>query len=263
MHKASNKVKHSLLWIGICLAISGCYKQSEGCIDKLASNYTPTSEQGCKDCCTWPQAKWEFTHVWKDTLVQFNKKLTANDVDTFVLIDQNFYLTLVSYQEPSPFDILDSISLPSINEGRSLKRNAVLVKKNQTSTNIHRFKGNESISELNLQIGLDEIYNQVSTEDAEKVDLLKSSQGMRVNNDYLAYKLTMARGENLADTITLNLEMPTMIVLSRQVNLISGNDVVLKLTFDYDILLENINFELDSPTVIQEKLERQIGKSFY
>ena len=53
-----------LLSILMAVLLSACYEPTEGCLDVRATNFDLDADEGCADCCTYPELSLRFENVW-------------------------------------------------------------------------------------------------------------------------------------------------------------------------------------------------------
>jgi hypothetical protein len=188
-----------------------------------------------------------------------------NDVNSsFVLLKQKFYLSNISIEEAN------NKKLTFFNKGKYNLKNGlqeeyvkdyVLVNDLIDSLDINTFKSNQSITKLNLTLGLNDKFNALDIKKATDYVELDDISGMydTTSVSYLSYSAKLVVGQNLKDTITINIKSDiNQIINVSGVQSQFGRSVGINLNLLYDKLFSGINF-LQGKAIIEQKMISNFG----
>lgn len=246
-----------LFSIMITFTLSGCYEPESGCLDLLANNYEVSSDNACKDCCTYPSFRVEMKHQWNDTTFSFGDTLTNDIGSSFVLLDQKFYLSDWYYtlDDGTTFRSRDSILLLLSDNETYVKRDILLVRKNQGSISNHTYRKEGTLKSIKFVQGIPDQFDDITSSIAENYSPLSFNNDLYINNTYQSQWLQLGTGANYTDTIDLYFDEDLAFNLESDINLEKSQDVIIPIYLIYDSLFAEIGFEMSSSTEIRQQIQ--------
>ena len=249
----------------LILVTLGCYEPKDGCHDVLADNYDVSADNPCSDCCTYPDINIDINHLWKEKPFHFGDTITNDLLSQFVLLDQKVYLSNFTYYSPDGTEIntLDSITLTL--EGMSITKDddIVLVRKNQRSSTIERYKDETYLSKYRFTLGVTNDYDGIDTVLTGKIKNLSYEDNMNSGGKFASVWFKMIIGPTLQDTISIYLHDDVSINIdTNYIPLTNGNDVNVPLTIAYDSWFSGIDFTNDDLDQIEQKITKNTTSSF-
>ena len=74
-------------------SIVGCYEPIDGCLDLRADNYSLLADNGCDDCCTFPDIRLTFVPMWDDEALDTDTVYTTAVGDSFSIVSSAFLVS--------------------------------------------------------------------------------------------------------------------------------------------------------------------------
>lgn len=271
------------LLLTIC-CLSSCYEPTEGCLDVRATNFDLDADNACADCCTFPDLKVEFDHVWvyADTTLNL-------DLDTFYLDGQGqafrieqirYYWSNVELQlsgggliTPSDsitFDIQQSGDTSSI----TVADNFLLASGGSANTShtIGSIEPEGIISGLTATFGIDDPANQAleGSTSLSGHPLGPQLGGMNLGTDlgYVFAKLELYPDTAVTtDTLVLHLYgtdllQPIQLDVDPSVMLFDGVDPVVVIETNYAHWFEGVDIRQSDTTAIKSQIVNNLTQSF-
>ncbi|MEN0004978.1 MAG: MbnP family protein [Bacteroidota bacterium] len=130
--------KSSVLRWGIfaflLIGIGGCYEPTNGCLDLQATNFDVDVDEACSDCCTFPEMRVRFQHVYQvddTTLTEISLDNTAFFDDfgnPFRFNRVQFYISdfRLVREDGSTVGVLDTIGFDIFDPGTGLTSSVVV-----------------------------------------------------------------------------------------------------------------------------------------
>ena len=259
-----------LVSLTTCLFFNACYVESEGCLDRYATNYDLSSDFSCDDCCTYPNFNINTEHSINDTILLLDSIYNISGQQ--IVIDESyFYIREVhplnsSLQEIGSTDSLDLIS--KSNEIIRVENNIFILDPKSSINKCENLIVKDSIYGIKFIVGLNDLssnldYTQLDTTSMlfltgkYMYDLNSSSY----NNAKTIYKLDTL---STSPVYTLDSKKSFDITLfySEPKAIAIGESNSFSIKINYNRLFDNINFETDEINTINEKWEENINSAF-
>lgn len=257
-------VRFTYLWLLFCFTQS-CYEPVEACLDPLASNYDVTTDNICDACCTYPPIAYELKHMLADSTITFGVVLTNNINDTFILLDQAFYLHRVHLYDidSNEIPLLDSISVILSNESVKFADDLVVVNKNNALiSGLNAYRTDKDIHSMKILFGVDDLFNQIDIAKLAGTSSLIPQEELydTIKNKYFSAFYKFVAGPELKDTLSIHLEQDASytIVFEKPIAINRGQVLNVPFTIDYDILFKDVEFGSGDIIKIKNQLEANI-----
>jgi hypothetical protein len=268
MKKTSNSKKiklKKLIWISAFIGLFtqyACYENKSACIDLLAANYDPSSDEACDECCTYPAIILSLDHVFgNDNFVL--KDTLSNGIAPFIIIDQSCYLSEIDI-----FD--DGVALPFIKrstytfpEGEEKLFNKIgFILSAAPTVTINTIRTANLADSVSLTLGIPDKYNKVNKSLLESTSPLLSSNGLfdTTKVAYATYYIKLVGGQNLKDTMSIYLydDIPFQKSIV-PANRLKGLPLIIPITLDYNALFEGVDFK-GGKAIVEERMRKNLGK---
>ena len=265
------KIKSAnLYWLlsALCLLVipSACLEKEDGCRDVFATNFAADAEIDCDDdCCTFPSITFEIEHAAGDTSLRYGDTIIFED-KVIIILETSFYINGISLtSSDDEITIADKITLTDRSGNTNLTTDDVEVISRDISSfsyEIGTFQGQGSYSELNFQVGLDNIQSATNPSSVPETHPLSPDNGLFDLPDS-TYIFTRLRLVNVANDDTLqylsttpiNISLPYEVIIDR------GFDLTIPIKVDYLKWIEGINFA-DDPEVTTQIIVSNLSNAF-
>ena len=272
----------------ICLlavvALVGCDKPKEGCIDVVAKNLSVGSELACKNgCCQYPSLALQFTHIYGGAA--FNAADTHTDAaaNAFRIDSVAFFLSdmYIVQNNGNRINTAERVSLYDLS-GNTITEDAPnnyalinsVAATNGVTVGTTRHRTND-VATLHLQVGIDAAANKaLPTKYAVTHPLTPRKTFPRMYNtasqDYNFLKIWVKVDTNADGTpdtqkiFTLKDDANrTAIDAAYAATVVVGKDIVYGLNIDYQALTNGILFKTDNNATVLAKLKANIPTFIY
>ncbi|MCC6726280.1 MAG: hypothetical protein IT258_17365 [Saprospiraceae bacterium] len=262
-------------------ALAGCYEPTEGCLDIDGTNYDPSADDPCSDCCTYPSLSLLLQHhviipTNPDTSVAMKygtRYPSPLDTNHLFYIDRcRFFVSDLKLVRANgeELGVLDSVWLPLLggdsvyveNNFSKQDRDIYTAVKHGTIRTSKEFQG------VKFTVGLSPTIRQVW------VDTLTAGLSLAVENDTLSYRKTegilpfhlIIRRDTMPDSAPIDLvfkeERQISLPFPQTVFVDRGFKVKVTLRLNYMTLFKEVDFKNDSETVIWSKIDSQLANAF-
>jgi hypothetical protein len=278
----SFNLNHYLYIFGLLL-ISACNSPKKGCNDLNAVNYSFDADEPCEanlkegDCpCVYPNLLLNFypQHTFKkngkDTIVKWNKdSILVNEFQQSYLIKSfSFFISNLQIKNSADqsFTVTDSSKIPILgsNNLSTISNNLVLLQSTSGTLTIGTFKETGTFKSLDFNVGLS--YPENST------DILSTKMPIHPLNNTEMYrkeglysgKIIYQLGVNssIIDTLTFTGIKSVSVNIPQTKKFEIAKDAFLILNFDCQKIFNNVNFGIDSKTVIETKVLDNFQNAF-
>lgn len=273
-------------WIIFCalsLALQRCAEPKTGCLDVRATNFQVDADEGCTDCCTYPQLRLDLLHKFTigDSLFNFIPGSTYTDDagNRFRLGELRFYLseTRLLRSDGTALKLDKQLALRTVNAAGDSTR--FLVEDNfalASPASLLRilpgnFRDGGTFTGVQFKIGIDVPARSADPGSAPASHPLYPQQVpmWTAKLGYLSQRIEVYSGQAPADTLGRVLEFggpesikAITIPLDKPLSVPPGFHIVLTLRIDYARWLRNINFASDTDSVIFRKLSENVSAAF-
>ncbi len=270
------------LTVSILILLLGCYEPKNGCLDIEATNYDVSADDPCDGCCKYPSISLQVQHYvvlpnQPDTafVLKYGTKYQSPfDTNHYFFIDRGrFFVADLHLIRASgeAVGVVDSVWLPLIigdsvyvqNNFSKHDRDIFQAAKIGTIKTVGMFSG------ARFTLGLPpQILNEV------EIDSVTTGHPLAVKNDTLSYDTLTGiiplhlifRPDSLAgtppidlrfyDAKQISLDFPQPLAIER------GYNVKLVIRLNYMALFKDIDFQNDSPSIMQAKIDGQLTNAF-
>ncbi|CAH0999354.1 hypothetical protein LEM8419_00652 [Neolewinella maritima] len=258
-----------ILLYGLAILLcTGCYEDRVGCLDPDADNYDLQADEGCTDCCVYPDFSIRISPEWNDTALVVGQTYTDGAGHPFQLIRFRYYLgelrlesTATELAEPArPVELQEGIAGDTTDV--ILNGNYLLATTTVTTSTVGTLRiGTAALRSFSGTYGLPDRYRNVIPFTAPSGDALRTQPG-RLNyrdgrgyvQSRLEYTLTPG-GDTLSvssyGSVPFSLDFGDDLLPER------GLDLRLDVTAQLDLLLGSIDLTADSATIAQA-LDREV-----
>jgi hypothetical protein len=253
-----------LLLLCFAIFLSACYENKEGCLEDQAVNYDFSADEPCLDCCRYPSFSLSLKYLYGSESFQFNTPYKNDAGQSFVILDQKFYLSNISVTQPSS----ESLSFIETEDFIDKSKNKVvytkdykLVEKNPSSIIVNQYKGLGSISGFKFTFGLDEKFNALDTNTVnDDLDLATTNKMIAPDAKYIDLMIKCVAGPLLKDTLSLNIKskIPFEKKLPLPKKIVKGSELNAELTIDYKILFTNVTMTPVNKAAMEAKIGENI-----
>ncbi len=240
------QIGNGILLLAIICFANACYKQTTGCLDLFANNFSASSDQACDDCCTYPDVKLTF---YSDVRPG-NWVGTAVNSDSFYIISAGLYLHNFSFETPSEtFDVTNQITF-DLNNGdqRSYIDDFVDYVTTSTSFTVGQHKEKDSIENFSFSLGLPDDINDLDEEQIPDDNALNTDGNFLYNSNfgYASAFIRIHTDTMGGDTILYQLPISDLkldISLDTSFLVDYGEELRLNLRVDVNSWTQGIDFE--------------------
>lgn len=266
--------KYILIFIGVIL-LSACYENQEGCLDYLAVNYDVTADDGCIDCCIYPEFSLQLTQL-VDTvsfnlgdIIQNIEGIDKDDGQQVKLLDLVYLISDVSLVIDGEQTVpMDTVSLDRGIDTIKVSNNFSRITRSKATYTIGEVSRYGTVSAIRFNLGIPKYFNDSRFLDGIENDLTIDPDSL-ISNDlkYTMQRLKIAKGINFSDTMIYDVPasldtLQVLLEMERDTNFLAGQEKIITLSVDYKKWLQNIDFESDSPSAIAQKLKSNLGGAF-
>lgn len=186
----------------LCL-LSGCYEDRSGCLDPDASNYDLLADDGCTDCCTYPEISVRVSTVWEDSAIVVGRTYTDGADNPFQFVRFRYYLGDLRLEAagsdlPDPRRPVTVKQRVSGDSTLTVNGNYLLATIPTTTTRIGFLSDyGDGLTALSGTYGLGDRFRNILPASAPTGDALRTQAGLLNFNDgngYVQAKLEYTRG---------------------------------------------------------------------
>ena len=241
----------------------GCYDPTEGCLDILAKNYSPSAYEPCDDCCTYPSIALRVSHLSDTSDFSIQDTLIDIQGDSAKIIEQKLFISDISITKSNGQSIASRDFIDVNISGQNLMEidDIRLLRRTQSSLTFYSYRDTGTVANVSFTVGLDDFYDPIDLVAAEEIDPLDFSEGMRDNGTYVTGRIDLARGKDLTDTISILIKEDLLFQKQITGAIAKGSDIIIPLAIDYMIWYEGVLFGSDSADSIAAKLTRNATKA--
>lgn len=269
----SLKSNLSLIWaIGLVFLLSSCYENKEGCLDLASSNYDPTADVACEDCCTYPKASIGVTHRVEaaDMPVSFSKGDTlTNDLEEQIaILNAKFYTHGYSFTGSSTTTrVEDELSfVDAMGEQQSIEDDITMISATTFKYDIGTIMNYGDYTSLKFSLGVPEVLESASSITLPSDNPLAfAGDSLIVDNQYMhAWVVLQQVGyhneDNFSDTVKLTL--PYTYDISIDINQLQGQSITGTCLLYYKELIKGLDYKTMSASQIKSQLEANLPNIF-
>ncbi|MEO1515789.1 MAG: MbnP family protein [Bacteroidota bacterium] len=248
----------------LCLGLSACYEDQEGCLDNRATNYDVSADDACGDCCTFPLLQLQVSHAFGDTILNYNDPYLL-DGQPFFIRQFIFYISSLQLvnDASSSAGVIDTVRL-SLADGseQTVEDNYTIVSPDftQFTYNIGTFQEAGTYDSLCFYVGVPNPANgadpvSISSESDLRISsdsLYREGEGYIFNRIQLQVDTVQNSDtslfEVLGDANLVKIRLP----FNGDISL--GSNVAAKVRIDYEQWVKGIDFAADTDAQILEKI---------
>ncbi len=238
-----------VIFIGWIIILNSCYESKEGCLDPLSSNYDVSSDNDCTDCCIYPSISWKLDHQNGDITLILGDTIFNNLNDSFLVLDQKFYISGVSVYDVNgiKLPLRDSINYNISNQSTTLLNDVTKVEKNIVSLNFNKYRFEDKVASLEVNFGLPEQYDYIKQSSIPSNSSIVQNNNILYNDLNLKYYsayFKIIAGEALTDTLDLFLTTDHTFHVNylSPISAQKGKELKLTLVLDYAALYKDVDF---------------------
>lgn len=253
---------------------SGCIEEVEGCLDNTASNFNPTADNACADCCDFPIINLKVAHRVMDSLpLIYNTPYTyfyniAGDSVVFNISKVKFYLSDFRLEnDTKSVGVEDTITL-TYQDGTSqlVEDNFLLISRDESSFNyqVGTFRSVGSYDRIRFKVGLDLPASNTNPETLSNHPLAIQSDSFYVPEleKYIFNRITYQRDTSINEVTSIDVaDVVIEVVLDYPLEIDLGFDIEIPLKIDYWEWLKGIIFATD-PTEIRANIVSNTANAF-
>ena len=260
---------------------SGCYEESEGCLDLEATNFDVDADNACPDCCRYPQLSLRMVNrpLATDTTAVFNLNAVYQlPHDTNMLLKVKkvwFYLSDIQLIKAGGelVDVLDTIQIDYIqNPGDTLTKTiqdnfAYLLRNVVSDRNIGEIRTEGSFEGIQFRVGLkDESREYVpsSLPNGHPLNIQSDSLNWTEDEGYAYQYWEFFRDTSDIDSTVIRITAPysDFIQLYEGFEIRRGYDIRISLRIDYLELWRDIDPKNMSVEEIRDLLVSNLRNAF-
>jgi hypothetical protein len=255
------------------LCLLSCKEEQDGCTDITASNWEADKDKACEDCCTYPKLNLIVEHAYGDTLFKLREPYTDDSGNVFKVLSIRYYMSAFALKaNGQDYETSDSIRVSIVMSDTStqayIRNDIILLSSGNTKYPIGTLRPNgEWFDSLSLHIGVAPPFDQVLPASVpSNHPLAPKSDSMYWDRErgYIFQRLLIIPDTMLQDTMLLEIggaDLLQAITLPYGQVAKPGFDVDIPLKVDYQIWFKGINFAVDTPEIIKEKIVSNIAES--
>ncbi len=281
MKKARNLnsflTKSSPLWSVLFLVLfsTSCKDDIEGCKDISASNWNSAADSSCEDCCTYPELKLSFTHVYGDTTFRYGELYEDDYLNIYSISSIRYYMSNFSFSTASDsYIVTDSLETTLVVDGASetatIHDDAVFATVGTSITSIGDFPStNLYLDSLSFSLGLAQPLNTVdpgSVPGSHPLAPKADSMYWDESRGYIFQRLEIIIPDTTkVDTILLEIggdDLLTKVNIPYGKTTLTGFDQIIPINVDYKCWFTGINFAKNTKSELKEKIVNNMSKSF-
>ncbi|MBK8622810.1 MAG: hypothetical protein IPN79_13895 [Saprospiraceae bacterium] len=262
----------SFMFLCFSLAILGlvqtsCYERKEGCLDPVSSNFDPTADDYCADCCTNPMLQLSIKHQVNGKFYSAADTLYNQSGQSYKILDFAYYLSniKVSDQQGIPVEGINRVSFESNGVESDREDLFLLVRPTNFDFNVNEIRQSGTFSTLSLTVGLDEearntdIWNVVDNHILSDSLFLKNEEGEK-----LWGRIQVAKGVNFSDTATYAFTMDDVddfLLFSSEIKVSKGFNIKYTLVAEYTEWFRFVDLNLPDK-LIKSALHANLKSAF-
>ncbi len=253
MFHMNNLLKIIAILTFVCLLATSCSRE-EGCLNPGAVNYNPGADKDC--CCELASLRLR-TYSMLDTVgFTVDQQLTDAGGNTFYIQDFKVYTTKLSLidQAGNKTTVRDTTTfILKDNSNLDTADRYLLIDESVLEYNAGIFDRLADYDSLELNLGLDELANQINFDSLEEAHPLKNDLMYKESVDSLVSLRLRVRVNGSFSEIYEAYELQN-VVIPYTIRPEIAFDTWVELDIDYKILLQNIDFLNDNSNTITSKL---------
>jgi hypothetical protein len=250
-------------FILLFLVFNSCYKNRQGCLEILASNYSIGADEACNGCCTFPKMVVNVTHVFGVEDFILGKEYINNIGSRFIISEQQFYIGDLEFYDANNNKIIirDSVSLTAnarlINQAQDFTSVIATVASSQASS----MKYSGKISKVGFILGLNDRLNTIDSLSSLKLSSLNRSRDNYINGKYQSLYMKLKKVSIDKDmTIATPIDYPFVFTLANK-EVKAGFPITLDLKVNYATLFTDISFPTMNDVEINARVIANIQKA--
>lgn len=231
----------SLSFFSLTIFLDSCYEPIEGCLDIESSNYMVSADRACDSCCVFPNFNLVVDKTYNGEDFSSSDTLTNSVGNQFRLTD--YFIVLSGFEIASTDEVntvTDSIEITCNGIESFVTNDMIVVQENTNLVTVGSWNKAGGYTNIDFILGLDDCFHSNGFSGISESDRL--SQLDTLYDSTLGFT-TLSLEINDEMTIALsgtngivNLENPLL------TSSVSGSVLVLNLSIDFGIWLDNIDF---------------------
>jgi hypothetical protein len=272
-----------IMFYALSLALQQCAEPKTGCLDVRATNFQVDADEGCTDCCTYPQLRLDLLHKFTigDSLFNFIPGNTYSDAagNRFRLGDLRFYLTEIrlTRSDGTALQLEKQLALRKANANGdstrfSVEDNFALASPASLLRILPgNFRDGGTFTGVKFKIGVAMPARSADPASAPVTHSLYPQQipMWTAQLGYLSQRIEVYLGQAPADTLRRILEYggpesvnTVALPFDKAFPVPPGFHITLTLRVDYARWLRNVNFGADTDSEIFRKLSENLPGAF-
>ncbi len=254
--------------------LSSCYEKQEGCLDSNAVNFDFEADETCcpeedsEDCCCdYPEMRMTVKHIAGEGNMSLGTPY-YNDLGQLYMIESvAFFTSGYSVQDGTWYGVNDTVEVNSP-DGHILlvADDATEISRSAFEFPVGKFLRPGMYDSLRFSIGLDSILNSADTADFQTNHPLRPSNNVLYNDStgYLMYRVELVTDTTTSEVRTFSVPAfpPSSLTMAIDLEHEKGQNLSLPVEIDYSEWFKAIDFDLDSDSLVAEKVKRGLLRSF-
>jgi len=257
--------------LAIMFFLQSCFEPQEGCLDVGATNFDPTADNPCEDCCTYPILTLSLSHRFGENSFNFNTfyAVDPDSTDFFTIQQMRFYLTNFHFENATTSVGVEDILQIETTTGTDLEveDNFTLVTRDDFNFELGDFRSTGTFDTLRFYVGLEADVNQALPSSTN----LSSDHALAYTSDstnwvdgfgYVFNEIIIDSIEGQEEPLRLNIfEVDNLgannlveIKIPYAITIDFGRNVTIPIKIDYEKWMEGINFVGDTEQKIMEEI---------
>jgi hypothetical protein len=260
--KTLNKVYY--IFLSACL-FSSCYEPVDDCLDRRASNYNVAADDACDDCCTYPDFRIQFMHVWDSIPVGTNDTFLDVSLNPFVLNQFEYFISEVVLTDENDNEIrlLNNIIIPTTQEMSTVANDFQHISLSRGFYNFGPIISESDITDISFIVGV-RAQNLIFTELEDDFILNTFGDSLYLDGAFLDWQLRLQRDTMGIDAIDIDGTAGAIneFTFERPITVTAGVAIDVGIEVDFSILLDGVDVQNDTEETIASKLTNNLINTF-
>ncbi|KXK39979.1 MAG: hypothetical protein J5I52_04645 [Saprospiraceae bacterium] len=254
-------VRFLMLLIGMGLFFTSCYERKEGCLDTYASDYDPSADDVCTECCHYPRLQLAITHLVGDSVYSNSDTLVNQYGQRYIITDVRYYVSdFHLYQADQTYNVRELIG----NESNKFYRpnDIKIIRSVDKSIDIGSIRAFGTFDSLRFTQGISRAFLDNTFTDLPTNHVLSQTGRLKDADDNIAYMTVKYRMLDPIDSlVSIAITEPILhpFALKDSINTTrKSENIRCKIKVDYQVLFDDIDFSMTNASITQKMRENAV-----